>query len=416
MENPITIILSDILVSFLDQEYLNFIMDNLNEIRSTIFVSERIVGSTNIEELPVIIGFVPNEDEPVAYFNIVRILHDLRMIHGNLIIESPERFNILFKEYFDRLNRNAQTIIENREMLIDDEWGTVAAKDENVHDGSVNMMLLTSYTKLLNANNADSRTYDISNIISYIYERSEVFIQELIHIDRMIHTCQEIIQKYNKNKDSVDNIDELLENIDIAISRTECLNGKQSIIYEGIRKCSEILMVINQIKTKNEYLQKIKDTEVNVLLNVWKRIHYEGNNDKKEVMLDNFCIQMESLVNKNREGGVECVNGRICALISVLELNDCDDIIDIKSVPAIRINMMQNRAPKIIEKLYEEYVDQNAIDRYLGLDDNNDGDAAVEAFRTYLKVNCRKLLWAEFGELLPLHYFNKYMKEIEAEF
>ena len=434
------------IIDTFDDEYINFMLLNTEFISRLLFEVGMIMPIGTIDQPTIIIGHVEGMGNPLVQYNPIRILHDLRLIHRDLLLESTERFKELFDVYFRDIRNVAINIAANalthRETIMmavnaddNNEWGTAAAQAENVHDGSVNMMLARSYKKLVDANSGTPDVYNIANINSYMYEGADFLVREINHISKIVDLYSQFMKDYraldssivsglstfdkitdeNDRKERIAIIDDFIENTEMARTRTKRVDGKQSIIYDSIMLYSDCLRVIDHINKKNEFLQTIGDHEINVLLNVWKRIHFAGNASKKDVMLDNLKIQLRSLLNKDRDGGVECVNGRICALIAVLELNDCDDIIDIKSVPAIRINMMQNRTPKIIQKLCDDYGDQSVVDRYLALVDNNDGDAEVETFRKYVKENCRKQLWEEFCECLSLHYFNKYMAEIEAE-
>ena len=105
------------------------------------------------------------------------------------------------------------------------------------------------------------------------------------------------------------------------------------------------------------------------------------------------------------------MNVLIC-LISSLELFDCDNLVDIKSVPVLRVMMVQNRAPVIIDELIKEYRNLGnnlEVERYLINGDNC--DQLVD----FVKQGIIRILTEEFGDKLSNFHMDKFLAEILNE-
>ncbi len=326
--------------------FINFLMDNANDLSSTLRDNGIFAVNGAVGEPAVIMGFIPGRDVPIMQYNLYGILADLISIHGDRLFQSSDTFDQYFDEYIRRLQTEANAIFHNRGT--DNIWRSDA---ENVHDNSVNIAYKRSYDKIITANKKLDKEFYLANVRSYYYQKGQELNIELAQYSQCSSVAKQFVS-YFKSKTSID-----LQEIEVFVDQVNKMllvlnSGIERIEYiqKEIGKLSKILWIINYIEKHNEYMATVNAKEVDVLLNIWKRIHSPVNDENREHLLSLLTSELLTLVADHKEEGIECLNGRIGAMISALELYDADQLVTIKCVPALRVMIVQDRAPQLINE------------------------------------------------------------------
>jgi hypothetical protein len=331
----------------------------------------------------------------------------------HLIDEYISRVALLVEEF----NRFLDLETINMQQTEDGDRDIWFNKEENVHDSSVNIYFKNSYKKIKSAvENEPVVTYH--NIQSFYYLSQRVNISNIFGINSVIDLFTTILDDVEKLGE-IDITDiseiELYKNIYTIIFDTLIeLKKIADINNDNITKYKKVLRVIETIKQNDTNMILLEDTELNILLNVWRRIHSEINKDSRDILIDLLTSELVSIYNPNNDNYAECANGRIGAIINSLVLYDAENIVTIKSVPILRIEMIQNRAPAIINQALEEYKkisidNEYEVYRYTRNLDNYD------KLQYYIINELTNNLTAEFKQVLPEKEFNSALEEIINE-
>jgi len=183
---------------------------------------------------------------------------------------------------------------------------------------------------------------------------------------------------------------------------------------DNIIKINKAITVIDAIKKNNIFMVLLEDTELTILLNVWRRIHSVVNKESQSILIDLLTSELVNTYNPSNEDFVECANGRVGAILNSLVLYDSENIVTIKSVPILRIEMIQNRAPSVIKEAIEEYKKLSVNNEYECYRYQRNLDN-YEKLQNYIIDNVKEKLTAEFKEFLPEQEFNSALEEIINE-
>lgn len=386
-----------------DGEFANFLLNNLPDVQGNIQNYGNIVSGT-ADGPAMVLGFVPGTDTPVAQLNIRAAFKDLLHIHGNKLYESVEIFDNLVTSYFDKLYENARDIINHRGT--DVMW---QSDMENVHDNSVNKSLKNAYAKLVEANTKSDNCYKMANVRSYYFQHVNNINLEINRYQQAIVSADQLTKYANRGLKS----DEQTEFMSQSKKIMEVLAYAKHRIGEimiNIRRISSVLMVLHHMETYNEFMVVVNDNEVNVLLEIWKRIHCAGNKDNVNHLLSIFTDQLLDLVNANKSENVECINGRISAMISSLEIYDFEKIVNIKCVPSLRVMIIQNRGPKLINEFLNKY-DPETVKKYHESIEDDDTSLLRDKLILYVREN----ITDEFKNDLETFHIKKFINEIVEE-
>jgi hypothetical protein len=183
---------------------------------------------------------------------------------------------------------------------------------------------------------------------------------------------------------------------------------------DNIIKINKAITVIDAIKKNNIFMVLLEDTELTILINVWRRIHSVVNKESQSILIDLLTSELVNTYNPSNEDFVECANGRVGAILNSLVLYDSENIVTIKSVPILRIEMIQNRAPSVIKEAIEEYKKLSVNNEYECYRYQRNLDN-YEKLQNYIIDNVKEKLTAEFKEFLPEQEFNSALEEIINE-
>ncbi len=339
-----------------------------------------------------------------------------------LLNERQLEFENFLTNRINEILQECDIIITNRDI---NSWGNISERMENVHDSSVNISLRAAYSKIRELNKIDldngrGGPLYIQNIRSYYFLYNLRLVDMQMNLTKFGLATVELYQKFlSSDRDTfLDCISSIYKDPNLFISDISAVlnNFKKEIdnLTKQLEKINKCLYVINFIAEQNSFVVAINDNELNVLLEVWRRIHSKSNDSQYQQLIDQFNHEMSLLVNMTKEEKVECVNGRIAAMISTLELFDSDNIVDIKSVPVLKVMMVQNRAPKIIDELVESYKqlgpdNELEVDKYLNNWDNC--DSLVD----YIRQGLITKLTDEFSDKLSKMHFDRFLSEILNE-
>jgi hypothetical protein len=342
------------------------------------------------------IGFMEGMDKPVAKFYLGSILKHFVQEYGDNIPKTVDELDAIFQEMFQQFYDMVEAILTVRGDST--EW---ISDEENVHDNAVNATLATSYQKLRELN--DGVQYKMANVMSYLLENHNVLFYNtnlaLAAIGKIEHEFREIpnfedddpnLPKY------LEKIDDLLEQLETQRSRFTTMSTQHDVYNRAVQICTYCIQ-------KNSIVSYLKATETEVILEVWRRIHSEANADVKDDLLYIFTQNLAGLINFTKEDNVECVSGRVAAVISTLEVVDTADFVNIKSVPAMRVVML-GRAQKIIEE-YISTADADLLERFTTAELT---DEETSRFKDML----RSALHEEFGDTMLSMHFDKIVDEI----
>jgi hypothetical protein len=140
--------------------------------------------------------------------------------------------------------------------------------------------------------------------------------------------------------------------------------------------------VLNIIESVNTYIMNLEANEVKILLDV-----YDYVKDNNIDILDTLLYEFANLININKPDGIECANGRVGIMLSIIE--PFDERFTIDCIPSLRIHVLQNKAPIYVR----EYT--GSLDDFLKLSDF-----------IYNRIK------EEFSEKLPERYILEFTNEI----
>lgn len=290
-------------------------------------------------------------------------------------------------------------------------------KEENVHDSSVNIHFKNSYKKIKSAvENEPPVTAE--NIKSFYYLSQRMNIANLYGMDSAIDLFAKILSDLD-TFGPVDTSDieelELYKNIyTIIIDTLADFKKITNSNNDNLIKIGKAITVINAIKKNNIFMVLLEDSELTILLNVWRRIHSAVNKESQNILLDLLTSELVNTYNPNNEDFAECANGRVGAILNSLVLYDAENIVTIKSVPILRIEMIQNRAPSAINEAIEEYKKLSVDNEYECYRYQRNLDN-YEKLQNYIIDSVKEKLTAEFKEILPEQEFNSALEEIINE-
>lgn len=352
--------------------------------------------------------------------------------------ENIARYNINAIDNYIRRTYTAEEIADNYEgcvkatltailIQISDElrnrdinsWGNINERYENVHDSSVNISLRNSYEQIKALNAGGRKHIRIQNIRSYYNICEMNYRIALSQIAGIIQSIKFFLLNDDKIDDVLpddynyyDYLKDMLAMIDHCISNLETIKQK-------IENLAKIRYVIEYIYNAQQFVTSVADNEFNVLCEIWWRIHSRvttipdrATADAEQAkMLDMFSSEILSVYNSEKPDKVECVSGRVSALIGCLET--FDDCVKINCVPALRIHMVQNRAPKLIDTARLAYSASGSkeaaeVELYLC---NEEVPDVVNYIREYVVLHLRE----EFSELLSPYHFELFLSEILQE-
>lgn len=128
-------------------------------------------------------------------------------------------------------------------------------------------------------------------------------------------------------------------------------------LYDVINACPDAKSrsAVKSIIRINAFISAVGANESEVLLNIWRRIHHTCNSEVAECMRNLLFSGLAELVVRTGTPGTDsefslavCVNGRFGAMLSAIEVFDCEKILAISSFPTLRANIIQNRVPALI--------------------------------------------------------------------
>lgn len=349
-------------------------------------------------------------DRPFIRYNINGILTNLIMAYGIKLFESPEIFDRLTMEHLDIVETFASEIIKHQGTH---GWGTIAERAENVHDSSVNICYKKSYERIKKYNNVEYDGADLivmNNIQSYFYEKSNAINFKMMEFARLMKAVEEMntyiddmMEKIKSHDGSIDasgyisRYESVLQESDKLKLLMEKHKKELPTIITNITNIQSCLFVLLQIETNNCFMVSMGDYEINILYEVWARIHSSRNKDNLESLLSMFESNLKSLVNANKLDNIECANGRVGALISTLEVYDSDNVVSIVCVPMLKKIIMEQKVPILISA-YLNTIDEetrvNYKEKGISLPNTNLAD-----LKAYLIENIKK----EYDELAEYH-------------
>ena len=109
---------------------------------------------------PVVLGYIPGQDRPVAQYNLNVIMSDLYSMYGDTLFVDLNTFDAHLTNYLRNLDMQTESFLAQRAAGWEDD-------PENVHDTSVNISFREGYKRLKEANDKWNRKYDDANIRSY---------------------------------------------------------------------------------------------------------------------------------------------------------------------------------------------------------------------------------------------------------
>lgn len=403
-----------------DEKFMHFMMGNIDDM-AAMFRENNLNVINGIPGQPaVIIGFVPGQDAPTIEYNLYGILEDLIAIHGNALFNS-DSFDTLFDAYMSQLQAQAQATMENRDS--NDGWGNERVRNENAHDNSVNIAYKRSWNNIQRENKKSKKEYYLANIRSYYFEWNQRVNAELMQFSIAKDECKKLLEYCKKNpipepfEDDKKNIIRAKE----FIGRSDELIKYHEIINTGIKRLPKlqqelinlqnILKILQYMEKNNEFMSSVGCKEIDVLLSVWKRIHSNVNKNNTENLLGLLTSELLTLVAPNRPNGIECINGRVGAIISALEVYDHDNLVEIKSVPALRVQIVQNKAPVIVDEFFSKS-DPKLVNDYI----NNVNNPLVDVMLTNLCSHIKVTIESEFKDMLAPFHLKKFIDEVCSEF
>ena len=252
------------------------------------------------------------------------------------------------REFIDVIEEIQNDAVNNR------EWA-LGARMENSHDTSVSQSYCVGVNKLKKACSIEDLC--VQNILSYYIQTYNNATCSINTLSESIKTVRESLKlehdaEYYKN---------ILTKIDIIIPQLHKLFS----IQNGAKYA---VAVIDHITPINDYISMLGVNELDVLLLVWARIHDPKNADKKNTMIENLTMELVNRVatfTNDEITSTICVNGRIGAYLSALEINDYEEIISIVSTPLIRATIIQHKVPTIMREWEQLTSDKPDIKTYI---------------------------------------------------
>jgi hypothetical protein len=363
---------------------------------------------------PVEVLLNPQTNELLIQINAVAVQNYL--LSNHTLEDITPQIELSAYQYFIEEGRK---IVLNKDI---NSWGNIRERFENVHDNSVNISLKTAYQKLLAANQADEAVKDkpihIKNILSYLHFYNLNLTNNEINLMKCLYEWNTMFEAFVSCEES-ELEDAIGFNYDDKMDFIKDIKRMRSFFDKEIDKIkrtktriNNCVFILEYVEKHNEFVMNVNDTEINVLTNVWKRIHSPRNAENLNNLLEQFCHEIALLVENEKKDSVQCVSGRVASMISALELFDCDNIVDIKSVPVLRVMMIQNRAPVVIDQLINEYrnLGNNVeVERYL----LNCGDC--DDLVDFVKQGVIRILTEEFGDKLSHFHMDRFLMEILNE-
>jgi hypothetical protein len=334
--------------------------------------------------------------------------------YNHVIDEYISRVVGLVEEFNRFLDIEVENIQQTDENGVNNIW---LNKEENVHDSSVNIHFKNSYKKIkIAVDNEPPITSE--NIKSFYYLSQRMNIANLYSMNSVIDLFTKILSDLDE-LGSIDTNDieelELYKYIyTIIIDTLDDFKKISNSNNDNIIKINKAITVIDAIKKNNIFMVLLEDTELTILLNVWRRIHSVVNKESQSILIDLLTSELVNTYNPSNEDFVECANGRVGAILNSLVLYDSENIVTIKSVPILRIEMIQNRAPSVIKEAIEEYKKLSVNNEYECYRYQRNLDN-YEKLQNYIIDNVKEKLTAEFKEFLPEQEFNSALEEIINE-
>lgn len=349
---------------------------------------------------PILIGFLPGHTNPVIQYNVRQILRDIDQMFGGENLKTDEQLTFAIESYLNELLPIANEIISTRGT--ETSW---KPDPENVHDSSVNISLRKIYTQL-KQDNINNPPVFYENIKSYFLLRlNDIYarINSIGITNQYCSICNDILESK-----TIDN----QAKIDFISAFRNLLKNLPDVkkLIDDVNRLEKILFVLKYIHTNNSYAVCINAHEEDVLRQVWMRIHDSRNNANKEILLDMFESELLTLCNSTKDERIECVNGRIGAIIASLEIYDFANLAQIKSVPAIRMMIVQNSAPKLIDTFLSNY-DKEVVMAYVRGQTSPFVEQMIVDLRTYI----REQIFAEYKDIITDYHIEKILNEIFSE-
>lgn len=367
-------------------------------------------------EPAAIAGHNANTDGTMIAPNLNHILAIVIQRFGLTTLEDLDN-NII--QVFNDIFNNTQDFYDQ----LGYEW---RSDPDNVHDSSVNLSYVESYNKILEANQRDSSVYKLANVRSYYYQKSNELNVQMNQLMAYMSYCDQVI-KYCTNIQNDEQLDTKLLNpkdrndyIQLKNSLNEIMDKLTSyskflstFVSEFVQLQS-IIRVIYHIEKENDTFNILSSSEVDILLNIWKRIHSDINQEVQQDLLDILSLNLASLINKDSNTNeIECINGRVGAIICSLEVLDKENIVVINNIATLRVEMLQHRTPVLIQQFNEQFENQSEDNKQI-ISDYNHGKNSdnvteyVKSLKKYLSENLKN----EFESKLRERHFKYIIEEI----
>lgn len=388
------------------------------------------------ENLIPLYGLDPDEDLYRISLNVETnenvVEYNINAIHAYVVRNFPEvsedssEYDKCLETTLGMILLHVRDMLKNRDI---NSWGNVYERYENVHDSSVNISLRNAYAQIKVCNEKNNWPVYIQNIRSYYNICEMNYRISLSQIVSMINNIgaflesDEIIDEYfPEGYEYADYLRDILHVINYCIDSVK-------IIKQKMETLAKVRHVIEYIYKTRQFITCVGDNEFNVMCEVWRRIHalyapaHSGEKidahdeqdvaqlQKQGLILDMFSSELATVYNEDKPDKVECVSGRVAALIGCLET--FDENVKIDCVPALKIHMIQNRAPRLIDSAVEIYKSRGTeeaaqVEQY---DSGEPASEVVHFVRNYVSAE----LYKEFSHNLSTYHYDLFLGEILGE-
>jgi len=346
------------------------------------------------------IGHIGDQVMPVFLINEFKIVY-------TVIFENPEIVQSI-DAFDDAIKSKLVSILElaSDRVLNKDTWGTLAERQENVHDSSVNISLVNFYKHI--RSNISKHNLSISNIRSFLFQTTTSLNMELADICKFHNSGTKLVEIGKNlvanidtiNINDITNIKQLMSNLELYSTSIDHIINRTTHIKDTLVKLMNTMKVLYVMEKTNVYIDIYGNNEIPILLDVWQYMH-TSHTDNLNNLLDMFITEMSKLVVVDKDDGVECANGRIATLLSVFETFDSN--ININCVASLRVQIIQNSTPV----LYKQFLVENNI-----TDNQVISNLLIDKFHVYLLEKTQQ----EYSSKLPDTYIIKYVDEAMQAF
>ena len=321
-------------------------------------------------------------------------------------------YNFRFPESTESITENVKIIMIQILNLINSTQaknGMWQGSAENVHDSTVNISLKKSYDKIKNSVVDCPQIYP-ANILSCIILQLQLCMANYNSAIEFINKYTETFISFLTIEKEKLSVDELLEHYSTTLYLQNIITQYQKTFNElqnNIKIIIKAKYVIETIIQQNVNMTMFEANQITILTDVWKRIHHPVNKEKLTDLINNFLYEMSLLYNPEKENYIECPNGCVAGIINSLSINDAESIVSINSLPILKLDMTQNRAPMLLQTAIQKYRDENGDEEYEKYNRGEDNKLSE-----YIKEFISSGLAYEFGELIPKHIYEKLLDEI----